>query len=334
LGPETVDVQFTFLQTTMHDYYMIDLRRLQVLRAVARHGTVTAAAHSLHLTPSAASQQLKQLSRELGVALLQPQGRRVRLTPAAHVLLEHAEALHTRWEQARAELHSCSEGPPSGPLRMAGFPTAVSGLLAPAAARIRDDCPGIAPRVSELETAAGFEALLADEIDIAVVVAGPGTPSLTDRRYDQQPLVEDPLDLLVPAGHRLAGRASAALRELAEDPWVVPAPGSCDHRDVVMVACAAAGFSPDVTHHAVEWSATCALVAHGLGIALIPRLVAVPAGHLTVRIPLRAAPARHLLTAVREGSSGHPLIGEGLRTLRELAGQGSPAFPAPAGTPA
>ncbi|MFB9837268.1 LysR family transcriptional regulator, partial [Actinoallomurus acaciae] len=79
----------------------VDLRRLQVLRLVHRHGTVTAAADVLHLTPSAVSHQLRQLARETGVALLEPDGRRVRLTPAGRALVAHADALHAGWERAR-----------------------------------------------------------------------------------------------------------------------------------------------------------------------------------------------------------------------------------------
>ena len=78
---------------------MIDLRRLHVLRAVAHYGTVTAAASALHFTTSAASQQIRQLARDLGVDLLEPQGRGVRLTSAAESLLAHADAIQARWEE-------------------------------------------------------------------------------------------------------------------------------------------------------------------------------------------------------------------------------------------
>lgn len=79
---------------------MIDLRRLHVLRAVSHYGTVTAAARALHFTPSAASQQIRQLARDLDVDLLEPQGRGVRLTPAAESLLAHADAIEARWDEA------------------------------------------------------------------------------------------------------------------------------------------------------------------------------------------------------------------------------------------
>ena len=96
---------------------MIDLRRLHVLRAVAHYGTVTAAARALHFTPSAASQQVRQLARDLGVDLLEPQGRGVRLTPAAESLLAHADAIQARWDQAELDLRA-DHGAPSGVLRV------------------------------------------------------------------------------------------------------------------------------------------------------------------------------------------------------------------------
>ena len=116
--------------------YMIDLRRLHMLRAVAYHGTVTDAAASLHLTPSAASQQIRALARELGASLLEPDGRRVRLTPAAYTLLAHADTLAAQWERAQADLHAHTEEI-TGTLHLCGFPTGVATLLAPAAARLR-----------------------------------------------------------------------------------------------------------------------------------------------------------------------------------------------------
>src|SRR2546421_12114172 len=108
---------------------MIDLRRLHVLRAVAHYGTVTAAAQALHFTPSAASQQIRQLARDLGVDLLEPQGRGVRLTPAAESLLAHADAIAARWEQAEHDLRA-DHRDPAGLSRVSGFTVSVAELAA------------------------------------------------------------------------------------------------------------------------------------------------------------------------------------------------------------
>src|SRR5215207_6687896 len=101
---------------------MVDLRRLRALRAVADHGTLAAAADALHLTPSAVSQQLAALEREVGHGLLEPSGRSVRLTPAARVLLSHADALFAQLERMEGEL-AAQDARPRGEVRIGGFPT-------------------------------------------------------------------------------------------------------------------------------------------------------------------------------------------------------------------
>ena len=300
----------------------IDLRRLHVLRLVHRYGTVTAAAEALHLTPSAVSHQIRQLSRETGTPLLEHHGRRVRLTPAGRTLVAHADALHAGWEQARAELAAHADGS-TGLLRLCGFPTAVAGLLAPAADRLKTTCPHLTVHITEAETADGFDLLLAGEADIAIVVPTPETPPLDDAKFDQRPLLEEPLDLLVPPDHALAHRDSAGLIDTAHEPWVLAVPGSCDFYQIAVSACAAAGFTPQIAHHVKDWGSVCALVARGLGIALIPRLAPLPAHAGVVRLPLAgtSAPTRRILTCVRRGSHRQPVIRRGLETLQEVSRQ-------------
>jgi DNA-binding transcriptional LysR family regulator len=295
----------------------VDLRRLQVLRLVHRHGTVTAAAEVLRLTPSAVSHQLRQLARETGVALLEPDGRRVRLTAAGRALVTHADALHAGWERARAELAAHADGS-AATLRMCGFPTAVAGLLAPAAARLHTAVPGLTVHVAEVETADGLDRLLAGETDIAVVVLDAGTLPLDDAKFGRRPVLHEPFDLVTPADHPLAGRRDAELADVEGEPFVLAAAGSCDLHQIAVTACSAAGFTPRVVHHAKDHVAVSALVACGLGVALIPRTAAVPAQHAVVRIPLSDAPTRRVLACVRLGSDRRPAIERGLDTLEEI----------------
>lgn len=298
---------------------MIDIRRLQVLRAVARHGSITAAAQAMHLTPSAASQQVRQLANDIGVPLLQPRGRGVELTPAAHVLLTHADAIHARWEQARADLRGYAEAE-DDTVRVCGFATAVSALLAPAVSAIRSSHPHLTVEVSEAEPAECFDLLFAEDADLAVVQAVPGEGPPSEESFDVQPLFDDPLDLLVPAVHPLAEERSVVLESAAREPWVLGAVGGSSQR-IIEVACSAAGFSPEVAHHAVDWSAVAALVAEGLGVALVPRLARLPVQYPVVRVPLHGdpAPSRRILTATRRGSRDHPAVG---RVLAAIADQG------------
>ncbi|MDQ0378212.1 LysR family transcriptional regulator [Amycolatopsis thermophila] len=281
---------------------MIDLRRLRVLRVLADHGTVTAAAHALHLTPSAVSQQLRLLAKEVGVDLLRHEGRRVRLTPAAVVLLEHADSLFAQWERARADL---TAGDERGTVRLCGVSSAVAALLTPAAARLRADHPRLTTRVLEEESADCYELLLAEEADIAVVLPTPEAPPAGDPRFTQWPLLDDPQDLLVPAGHPLARQDAVELADAAREPWIVK-PRNNDTYTLLQVACAAAGFTPRIAHEAKEWFAVSALVSAGFGVCLVPRLAPLPPQHEVVRIPLRGnpRPSRRIVGCVRRGSEG------------------------------
>ncbi|MFJ1878150.1 LysR family transcriptional regulator [Streptomyces chartreusis] len=296
---------------------MIDLRRLHVLRAVAHYGTVTAAASALHFTTSAASQQIRQLARELGVDLLEPQGRGVRLTSAAESLLAHADAIQARWEQAELDLRA-DHGAPAGLLRVSGFPVAVSVLLAPMAARLRERHPQLTVRMREAEAPTGFDLLFEGEADLAVVEATIFNPPLSDEGFDQQPLLDDPFDLVVPEDHPLAGRDRVDLAEAAREDWIAPVPDSpC--RPHVLSACGAAGFTPDIVHHARDWNVMAHLIAHGLGVALIPRLAQLTPHLPITRVRCTGNPHRKLLTCTRGGGHARPAVAAALAELRELA---------------
>lgn len=295
---------------------MIDLRRLHVLRAVAHHGTVTAAARAMHVTASAASHQIRQLARDLDVPLLEPQGRGIRLTAAARELLVHAEEMEERWEHAYAALHS-GQGP-SGPLGLCGISTAVSALIAPAARVLSGRHPALTVRVREAEPAEGFDLLLSGVTDLSVFEPTPDTPRLDDPRFVQEPLLTDPFDLLVPAGHPLDGKPGVTLADAAHEPWIVEMEPSSS-RHYTLAACTSAGFSPHLAHEARHWSVVAALVAQGLGIALVPRLAQLPPLAVT-RLPLRGepAPSRTVLLAVRRGSTERPGIAAALDALRAV----------------
>ncbi|WP_114907193.1 LysR substrate-binding domain-containing protein [Ornithinimicrobium murale] len=301
---------------------MID-PRLQVLRVVAARGTVTAAAHDLSYTPSAVSHQLRGLARDLGVTLLEPDGRGVRLTAAARVLLERADELYARWEEIHAEV---AEADPeaAGAVRLCGFSTAAAALLPSVAARVRAAHPRSTVRIIEADPTECFELLLAEQADLAVVVAVPGLPSTTDPRFEQESVLDDPLDLLVPTDHPLATRSSVLLREAADESWILDRPGSPFHQ-LTQTACATAGFSPFVAHEAAEWETGAALVDAGLGVGLVPRLARLPGGYRITRVPLRGdpTPARHIRSSIRRGSRRQPALATALTALAEAARRSS-----------
>lgn len=297
---------------------MID-RRLHVLRVLASEGTVAATAAALDYTPSAVSHQLRSLAHDLGVTLLEQDGRGVRLTSTARVLLEHADELFERWEEIRGELAAVDEDR-SGTLRLCGFSTAAAALLPDLAVHVRERFPGCSVHIIEADPEECFDLLVADKADLGVVVAIPSLPPRSDPRFEQRALFDDPLDLLLPADHPLAKQDSILLSDAADEPWILDRPGR-PHRQLVLTACAAAGFSPTEAHHSTEWDTGAALVAAGLGVALVPRLARLPDDYRIARVPLRGdpSPSRHILTGVRRGSRRQPIIADALAFLRDIA---------------
>lgn len=295
---------------------MID-PKLQALRVLRSHGTVTATALALHLTPSTVSQQLKQLAHETGVRLLEPNGRRVRLTPAAELLLEHADVLYAQWERAKVDLAALADGQ-IGTLRFCGISSAISAFVAPAAKKLREANPGVRMHLAAVEVNDAFRMLESGDVDIAVITPTDTTPPPADQRFDQQLLMDDIEDLLVPVDHRLAGRESVELAEAADEEWISMA-ACVDQHQLFLSSAAAAGFSPDFTHHADYWTSMSGLVCTGFGVGLYSRLVPIPAEHAVVRVPIHGhpIPIRRLFTAVRRGSAEQPAIARGLAAIRE-----------------
>lgn len=292
---------------------------MRVLRALADHGTVTAAAEVLHLTPSAVSQQLAALESEVGQELLQRRGRRVEITSAGRLLLRHADAILTEVERAEQAMREHADGA-TGELRVAAFATAISLLVAPSLIRLRESTPGLRVVVTDAEGHEGITRLLDGDADIAVAVEHRGTPRLDDRRVSTIPLYAEPFDAVLPARHRLAAAEAVVLSELADDEWITQPVGN-PVRDVVAMACEQAGFEPLVVHTSGDFRAVAALVATGAGVALVPRLAlrgVDTAG--AVAVPLAdPAPVRRVFAAVRRAGEGHPLIAATLEEFRKAA---------------
>ncbi|WP_030018602.1 LysR family transcriptional regulator [Streptomyces monomycini] len=296
---------------------MIDLRLLQTLRVLHAQATVTATARALNLSPSAVSQQLRQLSRQVGADLLERDGRRLRLTEAGQVLLGHADALTAQWERVRADLGRHDAGP-YRTLRVGGFATSVGSLLAPAAQALLREPRPVRALLTETDTDKCYRQLLSSEIDIAVLTPLSGSPPLDDERFDQQPLLDEFQDLAVPAGHPFTARDHIELADAAREDWIS---AHHDQNRLTRALCTAAGFAPRLTHHADAWHGVLAMVAHGLGVCLVPRLVPCTAHEGVVRVPVHGdpRPLRRVLTCVRRGSHQQESIARGLAALRASA---------------
>ncbi|MFF5335529.1 LysR substrate-binding domain-containing protein [Streptomyces sp. NPDC013181] len=298
---------------------MIDARRLRVLRAVADHGTVTAAAAALYLTPSAVSQQLAALEQETGHRLVERGARGARLTPAGDILLTHTNAVLAQLERAEAELAAYGAGE-AGTVTVAAFATGIEHLVAPAIAALSRTAPGIRVRVQDAEGDASVPMVLDRQVDVAVAVEYRGAPGEDDRRLTRVPLYSEPFDAVLPVGHRLAGQERVAVAELAKDPWIGPYPGNPCH-DVVVLACEYAGFAPTLEHSSDDFHAVVALAGADAGVALVPRtaLRGMPLTGVVVRPVRDTAPTRRVFAAVRRGAEAHPLIAPVLDALAGAA---------------
>jgi DNA-binding transcriptional LysR family regulator len=305
------------METISRDF-TIDLRRLRVLRELEQRGTVAATAEALHLTPSAVSQQLAGLSREVGVQLLEKSGRGVRLTGQARVLLSHAALVQEQLERARADLAAWQDGT-IGEVRVAGMSTAISAVVAPAMIELRETRPGIDIRVLEDEPPDVFTRLDSGDIDIAIAADYRDAPSRQDPRYHRVDLITDVMDVVVPQGHPHANPSGVRLEDLSGEVW---AGSGFDNpcAQIMVSVCATAGFSPDVRHSSGDWDAIAALVAAGAGIALIPRLAQPLRAQGLVVCPVIGSVASRLLFAVvRAGSQHDSSTAAVLATLQKVA---------------
>ncbi|MEV1053464.1 LysR family transcriptional regulator [Streptomyces sp. NPDC059017] len=298
---------------------MIDPRRLRILRAVADHRTVTAAAAALYLTPSAVSQQLAALEQETGHTLLIRSGRGVTLTTAGEILLGHAHAVLSQLERAEAELAAYAGGA-AGEVTVASFATGIAEVLAPAIGRLAQDNPGIRVRVRDAEGDESLPMVLDGEADLALAVEYRGAPREDDRRLARVPLYAEPFDAVLRCGHPLADRGQVELAALADSDWIGQYPGNPCH-DVMLLACELAGFQPRLTHSSDDFRAVVALAGAGAGVALVPRS-ALRGMELkdTVVLPV-AGPAatRRVFAAVRRGAESHPLLSPVLEALARAA---------------
>ncbi|MEV3855347.1 LysR family transcriptional regulator [Streptomyces sp. NPDC050095] len=289
-----------------------DIKKLMILRTLRERGTVTATAQALLMTPSAVSQQLTNLAKQLGVPLLEAHGRRVRLTDAAHLVLGHAEAVFAQLERADAELAQHLHGE-VGVVRVAAFSTAVPALVVPAVRALRADHPGITVRVREAEAAQAYELLASGDVDLALSLAV-HAPTARDPKFTRVPLLADPLDVALPVGHPLADEPGLRLADLAGEQWIFG--GSGPWSEITLAACEAAGFVPEQAHSAAGWTAILAMVEAGMGVALVPRMAAVRRDGVVMCALGADRPVRHVVAAVRRGAEDGAAVGRVLDALR------------------
>lgn len=301
---------------------MLDVRRMKVLREVAARGSFSAAAESLAYTQSAISQQIAALEREAGTTLVERGARGVRMTDAGRALVEHADVILARLDDAEAELEAIS-GLRSGRIRLVAFPSAGATLIPPAIARFRAAHPDIELSLWPGEPDVGLAMLRAGEADVALSIETPGACSAPPEGIVLEPLLDDHMYAVLPIGHRLAARRRIRLEDLAGESWILgSSSGTCPDARIVLQACAAAGFEPDIAFQNDDYHAIQGFIAAGVGVSLIPELALATVREDVVALSLGArAPFRRIVAATLADGWESPAKLRMLEVLREIGGE-------------
>ena len=246
----------------------MDPRRLELLLELSRLGSMREVAEVMSVTTSTVSQQLAVLAREAGTALVEPEGRRVRLTPAGRRLADHAVTILAALDAARADLDPSAT--PSGTLRVAAFATAVRRSLLPVVRTLGESHPDVRLLVHEHEPAEALALLASDDVDLALTYDYNLAPATFDPAVKAVPLWDTVWSLGVPASaRRVRADALAVFSAFRDQDWIVNSRNTADE-DVVRTVASLAGFVPRVTHRADSLELVQDMIVAGLGVGLLP----------------------------------------------------------------
>lgn len=288
---------------------MMDVRRLVLLRQLADRGTVAAVAEAASMSPSAVSQQLAALQRELGVDLVERSGRYLHLTEAGKRLLAHADTILADVERAYADLAALT-GTVTGVVRLGAFPTAARALVPSALARLGRVHPTVTIHLEELETHQALPALKQHTIDLALVYEYDLLPPFNEPTIELIPLTDDPLLLALPPNHPAIGD-TVALAALRDERWITHHPDTLSHAATAQAWNLAGYNTPTLTYTTNDFAVILAFVEAGLGVSIVPRLaLSGPLGSTTatLRTPAERPLSRRISLATRRGAIHHPVI--------------------------
>jgi DNA-binding transcriptional LysR family regulator len=291
----------------------VEVRQARYFIAVAEELHFGRAAQRLHMSQPPLSQAIQALERELGVQLLHRTSRQVGLTKAGEVLLQHCYLLVRNADRARAAVQRTSKGY-SGELVIGAVASAFTDILPSALSRYRSLRPDVQLRLIEVDTEAGARAVQNRDIDIALVrraTGGPGCRAV--------PLRHDHFVAALPLDHPHATGPLGDpldLGELATEPWVwIPRDIAPGYHDEVVAACRHAGFSPDARHQANSIATQVAMVSCGIGVAIVPSLVASRRNDVQTRALRDPAPLVALSLLVQEDID--PLVEHFVTTISQ-----------------
>ena len=295
----------------------MDTRRLQLLLALSRLGSMRAVAETHHLTTSTVSQQIAALAKETGVPLIEPDGRRVRLTPAGLRLADHAVTILAAVDSARLDLDPDAE--PAGTVRVGGFATGIRVSLLPIVAELAARYPKVDFLISEYEPLEAFALLTNDELDLALTYDYNLAPASPGAVLETEPLWSVAWGLGVPAD---TPDGPADIAAYADWTWIVNSRNTADE-DAVRTLASLAGFGPRIAHQIDSLDLVEDLIVAGYGVGMLP--IGRPTGSGVKVLPLSAPEA--ILTAyavTRRGRATWPPLRAVLDRLRPPPGEALP----------
>ena len=242
----------------------MDTRRLQLLLALSRLGSMRAVADTHHLTTSTVSQQIAALAKETGAQLIEPEGRRVRLTPAGQRLAEHAVTILAAVDSARLDLDPDTE--PAGTVRVGGFATGIRLSLLPIVTELAEKFPKIHFVISEYEPIEAFALLTNDDLDLALTYDYNLAPASPSPVLETVALWSVPWGLGVPAD---TSDGQAEIADYADRTWIVNSRNTADE-DAVRTLASLAGFVPRIAHEIDSLELVEDLIIAGFGVGLLP----------------------------------------------------------------
>jgi DNA-binding transcriptional LysR family regulator len=273
---------------------------------------MVAAAERLSFTPSAISQQISALEREAGVALVERQGRRIRLTDAAKSLVEHTEAILSELSRAEADLVAVRQAQ-LGSLTIGAFPTSGT-LLVPAAMRIfADHHPAVTVRIVEVEPENSLPMVRSGELDLAIAFECDLVP-LAAEDFETRTLFREPM-LLVHSPDSVQTKRPLLLSELKDQQWIAPAAGTAIH-EFTLRACGLTGYQPMITSTWTDFQVVQSLAAQRFGVAFVPQLALSPPRRGVVVTTTEPNFCRSVFAAWRSGNSREPLVKSAVDAFR------------------
>ena len=280
---------------------MLDVRRLRLLVELSRRGTLAAVAEALSYSPSSVSEQLKVLEAEAGTRLLEQSGRRVRLTPQAHDLVAHAEAILDRLEEAQADLARSTTGI-GGTVRVAVFQSAAHAIVPAMLTALQDAHPDLRVEVTERPPEEGLFEVAARGFDLAVAEEYPGYLRPRHPDIDHVPFAHDRIRASVaPDADELS------FADLATLPWVLEPEGTAARQWAVQL-CRTAGFEPDVQFETSDLMAQARLIQTGHAVGLLPDLLWADETPRVRAIETPGDPERVVYTATRRAAAERPAV--------------------------